>query len=123
MDDVFYELRHNGVLRSSLERFCQILVKFIGNSSSSSMVCHGVSGDERWTGGKKMDANRSEVGDERNTPFELPEFRRDVTPGFDPEEEPSSVAEGQYRFPRRRRQEDIPQESLAELIRKDRQGG
>jgi len=87
------------------------------------MLCCGVSGDERLTGGKKMDANRSKGGDERNTRFELPEFRKDVTPGFDPEEEPSSVAEGQYRFPRRRGQEEIPQESLAERIRKDRQQG
>jgi hypothetical protein len=53
-----------------------------------------------------MDADRSEVGDERNTPFELQEFRRDVTPGCYYEEEPSSVAEGEYRIPRRRRQED-----------------
>jgi hypothetical protein len=70
-----------------------------------------------------MDANRSKGGDERNTRFELPEFRKDVTPGFESEGEPTSVAEGQYRFPRRRGQEDIPQESLAERIRKDRQGG
>ena len=69
-----------------------------------------------------MDANRSEVGDERNTEFELPEFRKDVTPGFDPEEEPSSVAEGDDRFPRRGSQEDIPQESLAERIRREFQG-
>jgi hypothetical protein len=33
-------------------------------------------------------------------------FRRDVTPGCYYEEEPSSVAEGEYRIPRRRRQED-----------------
>jgi hypothetical protein len=82
------------------------------------MVCYGVSGDERLEGGK-MDANRAEAGDERNTSFELPEFRNDVTSGFDPEEEPSSVEEGDDRFPRRRSQEEIPQESLAERIRKE----
>jgi hypothetical protein len=70
-----------------------------------------------------MDPNRPEVGDERNTRFELPESRRDVTPGFDSDEEPSAVSEGHYRFPRRRREEDIPQQSLAERIRSDRQGG
>jgi hypothetical protein len=74
-------------------------------------------------GGRKMDANGLEVGDERNTRFELPESRRDVTPGFDPDEEPSAVSEGHSRFPRRRREEDIPQESLAERIRSDSQGG
>ena len=69
-----------------------------------------------------MDANRSEVGDEKNTPFELPDFRKDVTPGFDSDEEPSEVSEGQDPFPRRGKQEDIPQESLAERIRRDLQG-
>ena len=82
-----------------------------------------VRGDERSKGGKKMDANRSEVGDEKNTSFELPDFRKEVTSGFDPGEEPSEVSEGHDRFPQRLKQEDIPQESLAERIRRDRQGG
>jgi hypothetical protein len=69
-----------------------------------------------------MGAKRPEVGDERNTSFVPPEFMRNLTPGFH-DEEPTSEAEGEYRFPRRRRQEDVPQESLAERIRKDRQGG
>jgi hypothetical protein len=86
------------------------------------MVYFGVRGGERLTGGKQMDGNRSEVGDERNTPFELPEFTKDVTPGFESEEEPSREEEDELRFPRRRSQEEIPQESLAERIRKDRQG-
>jgi hypothetical protein len=89
------------------------------------MVCFGGSGGERLTGGKQMDGNRSEVGDERNTPFELPESTKDITSGFDPGEEPSEVSEseGHDRFPQRLKQEDIPQESLAERIRRDRQGG
>ena len=70
-----------------------------------------------------MGANRSEVGDERNTSLELPELTRNLTPGFIYEEEPSSVEEGEDRFPERRSQEDIPQEALAERIRKDREGG
>jgi hypothetical protein len=64
-----------------------------------------------------------DAGDERNTRFELPESTREVTPGFDPDDEPGALSEGQYRFPRRRKKEDIPQESLAERIRSDSQGG
>ena len=78
-----------------------------------------------------MGAKRSEGGDEKNTSFQLPGSMRAATPGYRPEEEPheqpSDVSEGQDRFPqhraRRGKREDIPQESLAERIRKDRQGG
>jgi hypothetical protein len=100
----------------------EFIVGFIGNSSSSSMVRFGGSGGERSTGGKQMDGDRSEIGDERNTPFELPEYTKEVTSGFDPGEEPSEVSEGHDRFSQRLKQEDIPQESLAERIRRDRQG-
>jgi hypothetical protein len=108
---------------SFYEKFSEVGQGFIGNSSSSSIVCFGISGGERLTGGKQMDGNRSEVGDERNTSFELPEYTKEVTSGFDPGEEPSEVSEGHDRFPQRLKQEDIPQESLAERIRRDRQGG
>jgi hypothetical protein len=70
-----------------------------------------------------MDANSPDAGDERNTRFELPESVQEVTSGFDSDDEPAAVSEGHYRFPRRRKQEDIPQESLAERIRRDSQGG
>jgi hypothetical protein len=123
----FVRLTKHGLLSKnlvkSLLRFVINAAKFIVNSSTSSMVCFGVSGGERLTGGKQMDGNRSEVGDERNTPFELPEYTKEVTSGFDPGEEPSEVSEGHDRFPQRLKQEDIPQESLAERIRRDRQGG
>jgi hypothetical protein len=75
-----------------------------------------------------MGAKRSEGGDERNTSFQLPGPMRAATPaGYHPDEEPSDVSEAQDRFlqhrPRRGKREDIPQESLAERIRKDRQAG
>jgi hypothetical protein len=74
-----------------------------------------------------MGAKRSEGGDERDTSFQLPRSLRAVTPGYHPDEEPSDVSEGQDRFlqhrVRRGKREDIPQESLAERIRKDRQAG
>jgi hypothetical protein len=64
-----------------------------------------------------MDANRSTAGDERNTPFELPDSMNDAMSGLDSGGEPD-VSDG---FPRRE-PEDIPQESLAERIRRDREG-
>jgi hypothetical protein len=74
-----------------------------------------------------MGAKRSEGSDERDTSFQLPRSMRAVTPGYHPDEEPSDVSEGQDQFlqhrARRGKREDIPQESLAERIRKDRQGG
>ncbi len=72
-----------------------------------------------------MNSKRSEIGDDDNTSFELPDSSlEDLKPGFDHREEKrEETAEGHHdRFPRRDKKE-IPREPLAERIRKARKGG
>jgi len=78
-----------------------------------------------------MTSKGSEIGDEENTSFELPDsILEDLKPGLsyeeashgDATEEHSHGAEVDQRFPRRDRK-DIPQESLAERLRKAMKGG
>ena len=71
-----------------------------------------------------MNSKRSEIGDEKNTLFEVPDpVFENLKPGLAyGEEKHGDAAEGHDRFPRCDRK-DIPQGSLAERIRKAPKGG
>ncbi len=70
-----------------------------------------------------MNSKRQEIGDERNASFELPALD-DLKPGIEFGEQKRGDAAGgeDHRRPRREKK-DIPQESLAERIRRARKGG
>lgn len=70
-----------------------------------------------------MRSKRSNIGDDENTSFEVPEVLEELKPGLDDREETGEAAEGHHsRFPRGDRKE-IPQESLAARVRKAQKGG
>jgi hypothetical protein len=71
-----------------------------------------------------MNTKNTESNDARNRSFESPELRlEDHKPGFKPAEQQQATAGGDHRFPRRREKKDVPQESLAERIRRASKGG
>ena len=70
-----------------------------------------------------MNSKRSEIGDERNASFELPDsVLEDLRPGIDYREgKKEHTTEGHHRLPRRDKK-DVPQASLSERIRKAQRG-
>lgn len=70
-----------------------------------------------------MNRGRPEAGDQENTQFEfLGSDLHHVNAGFD-SSEPMEAPEGAQRFPRRSSEHDVPRESLAERLRRDRRRG
>jgi len=70
-----------------------------------------------------MNSKRQEIGDERNASFELPALE-DLKPGIEFRgEKRGAAAEGEDHRRPPREKKDIPQESLAERIRRARRGG
>ncbi len=72
-----------------------------------------------------MNTKSTEIGDERNRSFESPDLKQEeLKPGFKPADQQPQAAPGDHhRFPHRRDKKDVPQESLAERIRKAQKGG
>ncbi len=77
-----------------------------------------------------MNSKRLEPGDERNAPFAPQGLNAakdaNAAAGFDAGEEAvgqDDAAECHNRFPNRKSKAEIPQESLAERLRKQQQGG
>ena len=70
-----------------------------------------------------MNSKRSEVRDEKNTSFELPDsVLEDLRPGIDYREgKEEHTTEGHHRLLRRDKK-NVPQASLAERIRKAQRG-
>jgi hypothetical protein len=67
---------------------------------------------------KSMNGRRPEAGDQENTQFEfLGSDLHHVKAGFD-SSEPTEAPEGAQRFPRRRKEQDVPKEPLAERLRR-----
>lgn len=72
-----------------------------------------------------MNSKRSEIGDEKNTLFDVPEPEfEDLKPGliYDKVKHRDATDDGHDRFPHSSRKK-IPKQSLAERIRKARNGG
>jgi hypothetical protein len=65
-----------------------------------------------------------QMSDEENTSFTAQSTSVNATGGFDPGEQHASgrASKGQHRFPRRKSEAEIPQESLAERLRARREG-
>lgn len=68
-------------------------------------------------------SKRKEGGDEENTAFGLPEKVVDHKPGFDLQVPKHEAEMGNNRRFRPSEEKDIPQQSLAERIGKNRKGG